>query len=51
MPCGDLILLSSQAKLIYTLDPARFENGTETDFWRLMSEKCPNAVPKEYKTV
>ena len=49
MPSDDLILLSSRAKLIYTLDPARFENGTETDFWRLMSEKCPNAVPEKYR--
>ena len=47
--CGDLILLISQAKLIYTLDRSRFENGTETDFWRLMNEKCPNAVPKKYR--
>ena len=34
----------------YVLDPACFENGTEADFWRLMNEKCPNAVPKRYRT-
>lgn len=48
--CDDLILLISTAKLIYTLDRARFENGTEADFWRLMNEKCPNAVPKAKRT-
>ena len=47
--CDDLILLLSQAKLIYTLDRTRFENGTEADFWRLMNEKCPSAVPKKYR--
>ena len=47
--CDDLILLISQAKLIYTLDRTRFENGTEADFWRLMNEKCPQAVPKKFR--
>ena len=36
--------------MYYILDPVRFENGTEADFWRLMNEKCPNAVPKRYRT-
>lgn len=47
--CDSLILLISEAKLIYTLDRTRFENGTEADFWRLMNEKCPDAVPKKYR--
>ena len=33
----------------YILDPDRFEHGTEADFWRLMNEKCPKAVPKKYR--
>ena len=44
-----LILLWTQGKQFVLLDPARFENGTEADFWRLMNEKCPNAVPKKYR--
>lgn len=47
--CDDLILLVSQAKLIYTLDRNSFENGTEADFWKLMNEKCPSAVPKKHR--
>ena len=47
---GDgLILLRTKARLIYTLDPAGFENGGEADFWKLMNEKCPQAVPKQYR--
>ena len=49
LPCKGLILLCSRSKVVYTLDAARFENGTEADFWRLMSEKCPKAVPKKYR--
>ena len=45
----DLILLRTRSTLVYTLDPACFENGTEDDFWRLMNEKCPAAVPKQYR--
>ena len=41
-----LILLWTQGKQFVLLDPTRFENGTEADFWKLMNEKCPNAVPK-----
>ena len=44
-----LILLWTQGKQFILLDPARFENGTEADFWKLMNEKCPNAVPKKYR--
>lgn len=42
----NLLLLKTKAKQFYLLDPARFENGAEADFWKLMSEKCPKAVPK-----
>ena len=31
------------------LDAGRFEDGTEADFWKLMNEKRPGAVPKERK--
>lgn len=44
-----LIQLRTRSRLVYTLDPSRFENGTEEDFWRLMKEKCPQAVPKSRK--
>ena len=36
--------------VFYILDPDRFEHGTEADFWRLMNEKCPKAVPRKYRT-
>ena len=45
----DLIQIKTRATLVYTLDPARFENGTEADFWKLMMEKCPLAVPKSLR--
>ena len=51
LPCKGLILLYTYSKMIYTLDPARFENGTEADFWRLMNEKCPKAVPRAKRTL
>ena len=44
-----LILLWTQGKQFVLLDPARFENGTEADFWKLMNAKCPQAVPKKYR--
>ena len=44
-----LILLWTRSKQFVLLDPARFENGTEADFWRLMNEKCPKAVPKKHR--
>ena len=43
------IYLTMQGVRGYTLDPARFENGTEADFWKLMNEKCPRAVPRKYR--
>ena len=49
VPYQRLILVFTQAKQFFTLDRTRFENGTEADFWRLMNEKCPDAVPKKYR--
>ena len=45
----DLILLFTAEKQMLLLDPGRFENGTEADFWKLMNEYCPSAVPKTHK--
>ena len=47
--CEDLIIIRTLARRAFTLDPTRFENGTEADFWRLMCEKCPDAVPADQK--
>ena len=44
-----LILLRTKANVLLSLDAARFENGTEADFWKLMNEKCPKAVPRKYR--
>lgn len=49
VPCKNLILLHTRAKQFLMIDRTRFENGTEADFWRLMNEKCPQAVPKKYR--
>lgn len=46
----DLLLVKTKAKQHYLLDPKRFENGTEADFWKRMNESCPKAVPKGLKT-
>ena len=46
----DLLLLKTKAKQFYLLDPQRFENGTEADFWKLMNQRCPKAVPKALRT-
>ena len=46
---GTELQLCLKNKLYYILDPNRFENGTEADFWRLMNEKCSAAVPKKYR--
>ena len=43
------IILHTTAQMLYILDCARFENGAEADFWKLMNEKCPGAVPKKYR--
>ena len=45
----ELIVLRTLTPMVHTLDPAGFENGTEADFWKLMNEKCPQAVPKQYR--
>ena len=44
-----LLHIGLEGSSVGDLDPARFENGTEADFWRLMNEKCPKAVPKKYR--
>ncbi len=44
---GDGLQMLLKNNVIYILDPDRFENGTEADFWRLMNEKCQKAVPKK----
>ena len=33
----------------FSLELDRFENGTEADFWKLMNQVCPGAVPKKYR--
>lgn len=43
----ELITIRTAARTLCTLDPNCFENGTEADFWRLMNQKCPSAVPKD----
>ncbi|MCR5552418.1 MAG: hypothetical protein K6F19_04780, partial [Oscillospiraceae bacterium] len=42
----DVILIRTRSTLGYALEPSRFVKGTEADFWKLMNEKCPRAVPK-----
>ncbi len=49
IPYKNLILLKTKSKLFLIIDRTRFENGTEDDFWRLMNEKCPNAVPQKHR--
>ena len=51
LPCQNLILLRSRSKQFLILDRNGFENGTEADFWRLMNEKCPKAVPRAKRTL
>lgn len=41
---GDRIILWTDAKQYIVLDTARFEHGTEDDFWRLMRENCARAL-------
>ena len=45
------IFLGALDRVAYALDPKCFENGSEADFWRLMNEKCPKAVPKKRRTI
>ncbi len=45
-PTGLILLITVQKQLIL-LDPKRFEDGTEADFWRLMNEKCRDALPAD----
>ena len=46
----DLLLLKTKARQHYLMDPQRFENGTEADFWTCMNQRCPKAVPKALRT-
>ena len=43
----DLIFTNDKRMLL--LDRSGFKNGSETDFWKLMNEKCPAAVPKKLR--
>ena len=44
---GDgVILLWTRTRQFLVLDRQRFQMGTEEDFWKLMNEKAPDAVPK-----
>lgn len=43
---GNRIILWTSGKQYIVLDTARFENGTEDDFWKLMRKKCAWAMPK-----
>lgn len=45
----ELIFITTLLRKSFTLDPNGFQNGSEADFWRLMNEKCPNAVPKSHR--
>lgn len=47
---GDELQMLLKNNVCYILDPDRFENGAEADFWKLMNEKCPNAVPRKYRS-
>lgn len=49
--CRETIAILTKARRFSMLDPACFENGTEADFWELMKEKCPKAVPRKYRSV
>ena len=42
----NLIVLITKQWQFFTLDKAGFKNGSEEDFWRLVSEKCPEAKLK-----
>ncbi|MBQ1410876.1 MAG: hypothetical protein IIY94_06350 [Oscillospiraceae bacterium] len=48
VPYQNLILVYTQAKQLLILDSSRFENGCEADFWNLMNEKSPKAVPRRH---
>ena len=45
VPYRNLILVYGHTKQYFMLNQDRFENGTDEDFWKLMNEKCPKAVP------
>ncbi len=43
---GDRIILWTREKQYVVLDTARFEHGTEEDFWQRMADQCAWAMPK-----
>lgn len=43
------IFLGTLDRTAYALDTKGFEAGSEADFWQLMNEKCPKAVPKKHR--
>ena len=43
----DLIFTNDKRMLV--LDRAGFKHGIEADFWKLMNEACPAAVPKKLR--
>ena len=47
---GDgVLLLWTASRQFFVLERNRFQMGTEEDFWRLMNEKAPGAVPGKYR--
>ena len=50
LPDRDRIILWTAEKQFIVLDTARFENGSEAEFWSLMNRKCPAAVPKKERS-
>lgn len=46
----DRIFLRTKGRQFLAVDPSRFENGTEEDFWRLLNQKCPKALPRSKRS-
>ena len=47
---GDgVLLLYTKSRQFFVLDCNRFQMGSEEDFWKLMNEKAPKAVPKKHR--
>ena len=44
--CAGKIFLRTEANQFLSIDPDRFAYGTEADFWRLLREKTPDALPR-----
>ncbi len=48
---GDgVLLLWTRTRQFLVLDRSRFQLGTEEDFWKLMNEKAPHAVPRKHRS-